>query len=146
MTSALVTVTVPPQLSLVGRIPGFAGGTLLAQDTVTLPGQVTVGGVISNTVITWAHVAVLLHASVAVYVLVTVKRLAQVILVMTSALVTVTRPPQLSPVGMLPGTAGGTLPAHDTVTFAGHVNVGGVLSNTVIVCTHVAEFPQRSVA
>ena len=64
---------------------------------------------------------------------------------MASVLVTVTVPPQLSLVGKLV-LAGGTLLAHETVTFAGHVIVGTVLSKTIIVCAQVAELPQASVA
>ena len=41
---------------------------------------------------------------------------------------------------------GGTFSAHWTVTFAGQVIVGGILSLTTIVCVHVAEFPHASVA
>ena len=61
--------------------------------------------------------------------------LAQVWLEITSfTQVTVTVPVQLSetPVTVLTFT-GGTSAAHCTVVFAGQVNVGGVLSKTVII-------------
>jgi hypothetical protein len=45
-----VTVTVPPQLSLVVTDPIFAGGTAVAQETVVLAGHSIVGGVTSLTV------------------------------------------------------------------------------------------------
>ena len=54
-------------------------------------------------------------------------------------------PPQLSLV-VIPSTFGaGTSDAQVNVTFAGQVIVGGVLSNTTIVCVQVAELPQTSV-
>ena len=72
-----------------------------------------------------------------------VKRLAQVWLVITSADVTVTAPPQLSLVVTLAGSAAGK---QDTDTLPGQVMVGGVWSNTVMVCIHSAKLPQASVA
>ena len=65
-SAATVTVTTPPQLSVVVTKVILAAGTDPAQDTVTLAGQVIVGGVISLTVINWAQVAELPQASVAV--------------------------------------------------------------------------------
>jgi hypothetical protein len=59
-------MTAPPaQLSEAVADAGFGAGTWLAQVTVILAGQVMVGGVSSNTTMTWAHVAVLPHSSVA---------------------------------------------------------------------------------
>ena len=55
-------------------------------------------------------------------------------------------PPQLSDETTLPGFGAGTSAAQVTVTFAGHVMVGAVLSKTVIVWAQVAELPQTSVA
>ena len=76
-----------------------------------------------------------------------VKRLAQVWLVITSPMkVTVTAPPQLSPVVTAVVFAAGTRLAQVTVTLAGQVMVGGVLSNTLNVWAQVAVFPQASVA
>ena len=60
--------------------------------------------------------------------------------------VTIAVPPQLSFVTTLAVFAIGTRLAHVTVIFAGHVIEGGVLSNTVMICEHVAELPHSSVA
>ena len=54
-------------------------------------------------------------------------------------------PVQLSLVVTLAIFGAGTWNAHVTVMLAGHAIVGGVLSNTVITCTHVDELPQSSV-
>ena len=54
-------------------------------------------------------------------------------------------PEQLSLVVTLAGFGTGTWLAHCTVNGAGQVSVGGVLSNTVMICTHVAELPHASV-
>src|SRR5687767_11096151 len=65
---------------------------------------------------------------------------------MTSpAWLVVTMPMQLSEVMGEARSTGGTRLAHCTVTFIGHVIVGGVLSSTVNVCVQVAELPQSSV-
>src|SRR5687768_14524291 len=65
---------------------------------------------------------------------------------MTSpAWLVVTMPMQLSEVMGEARSTGGTRLAHCTVTFIGHVIVGGVLSSTVKVCVQVAELPQSSV-
>jgi hypothetical protein len=78
---------------------------------------------------------------------VTVKRLAQVWLETTSSTkVTVGTPAQLSLAVTLAGLFAGTLAAQETVTATGQVTVGGVWSSTVIICEHVAELPQTSVA
>ena len=60
-----VTTTAPPQLSLVVTAVVLAAGTNPAQETVTLAGQVMLGGVWSKTVIVCAQLAVLPQASVA---------------------------------------------------------------------------------
>ena len=54
-------------------------------------------------------------------------------------------PEQLSLVVTRAGFGAGTWLAHWNVRFAGHVNVGGTLSNTVMTCVQVAELPQASV-
>ena len=74
--------------------------------------------------------------------------LAQVCALITSPWwVTVTVPPQLS---LTPVTlamfAAGTAPAQLTVTLAGQVSVGAVISFTVMVCVHWAKLPAASVA
>ena len=74
------------------------------------------------------HWAKFPQTSVALYVLVTVKRLGQVWLEITSlTCVTVTVPPQLSLTPVTDAMFGeGTWLAQLTVTAAGQVNVGGV--------------------
>jgi hypothetical protein len=79
-----VIVAAPPQLSEATTDPVFMGGTSLAHSTVIFAGQVMVGGVLSNTVITCAHVAELPQASVARYVRVSINLFTQVMFVITS--------------------------------------------------------------
>ena len=57
-----------------------------------------------------------------------------------------TTPEQLSDALTLPGAGGGTWLAQDTVTFAGQVITGGVLSSTKMVWIQVDVFPHPSVA
>ena len=74
MVTSLTNVTTgagPVQLSLVVTPAILGAGTWDAHCTVNGAGQVIVGGVLSNTVITWTQVAELLQASVARYVLFT---------------------------------------------------------------------------
>ena len=137
--------TAPPQLSVAGG--GDGAGTLDAHVTVMFVGHVTTGGVTSLTTIVWVHVAELPQTSVALYVRIAVNLLTQVELIVTSLthMTVGVPPPQLSVAGRF--VAGGrTFEAHETVTLAGHVIIGGVTSLTVIVCVHVAEFPHASVA
>src|SRR2546427_11688719 len=63
-----VTVTAPPQFSLVVTLLVSGAGTWLAQLTVRLVGQVMLGGLVSVTVMVWIQVALLPHWSVARYV------------------------------------------------------------------------------
>ena len=146
-----VTVgVVPPQLSLRPVTdPMLEAGTCSAQETVWPAGQVRLGGVWSLTVMVCEQVVELVQASVVRYVRVTVKRLAQVWLLMASPTkVTVgVAPPQLSPSPVTklilePGTCS----AQETVWPAGQVRLGGVWSLTVIICEQVAELVQTSVA
>jgi len=60
--------------------------------------------------------------------------------------VTEANPLQLSDAMTNAGFGSGTRLAHCTVIFAGHMMNGTVLSNTDIVCEHVAELPHSSVA
>ena len=60
-----LTVTAPPQLSLVVTLLVSGAGTWLEQLTVRLLVQVMLGGLVSWTVMIWAHVALLPHRSVA---------------------------------------------------------------------------------
>jgi len=120
-------VGVPLQLSLAVTLPVLGAGTWLAQATVTDEGQVIVGGVPSNTVITCVQVAVLKQASVARYVRVTINRLAHVIFTVTSPrCAIVTLPPQLSELETLLVFGAGIWLAQVTVTGAGQVMLGTV--------------------
>jgi len=62
-----VTVTAPPQLSLVVTLLMFGVGTWLAQLAVKLAGHVMLGGLVSLTVIVCVQVALFPHRSVALY-------------------------------------------------------------------------------
>jgi hypothetical protein len=142
-----VTLTVPPQLSDVVTRAVLGAGTSLAHWTVIFAGQVIVGAVLSNTVITCAQVAELPHASVALYVRVNVNLLTHVMLVITSLTwVTVDVPAQLSVTVTCAIFGAGTCDAHWNVRLAGQVTIGGVSSNTLMICAQVAELPQASVA
>ena len=67
-------------------------------------------------------------------------------------------PDQVSPTQVMPGvpqlslavtdvmSGAGTAVMHSTVTSAGQVIEGGVMSSTVMVCSHVAVLPQLSSA
>src|SRR5207249_10812319 len=63
-----LTVTAPPQLSLVVTLLVFGTGTWLAQLTVRPVGHEILGGLVSLTVMVWVQVALLPHWSVARYV------------------------------------------------------------------------------
>src|SRR5439155_11337581 len=58
-----VTVTAPPQASLVVTLLVFGAGSCVAQLSVRLVGQVMLGGLVSWTVMVWVQVALLPHAS-----------------------------------------------------------------------------------
>ncbi len=60
-----VTVTAPPQASLVVTLLVFGAGSWLAQLRVRLIGQVILGGLVSLIVMVWVQVALLPHGSVA---------------------------------------------------------------------------------
>ena len=60
-----VTLTAPPQASLVVTLLVFGVGSWLAQFSVRLVGQVILGGLVSFTVMVWVQVALLPHGSVA---------------------------------------------------------------------------------
>ena len=60
-----VTEAVPPQLSVAVILPGAGCGTRLAHWTVTGPGHVNVGAVLSNTDMICVHDAEFPHSSVA---------------------------------------------------------------------------------
>ena len=63
-----VTVTAPPQASLVVTLLMFGAGTWLAQLAVKFVGQVMLGGLVSLTVIIWVQLALLPQRFVALYV------------------------------------------------------------------------------
>jgi len=94
-----LTVTAPPQLSLVVTLLVFGAGTWLAQLTVRLLGHVILGGLVSLTVIVWTQVALLPHWSVARYVRLMTNCPAQLLETDRVSLPAHRhRPPQLSPV------------------------------------------------
>src|SRR5438046_9208164 len=91
-----LTVTAPPQLSLVVTLLVSGAGTWLAQLTVRLLVHVMLGGLVSWTVMVWAQVALLPHKSVALYLRVMTPILAQLLeLIESPCQLTVTAPPQL---------------------------------------------------
>ena len=55
-------------------------------------------------------------------------------------------PSQLSVAVAVPVAAGKVFVPHSMVTFEGHVIPGARLSSTTIICVHVLELPQSSVA
>lgn len=131
-----LTVGTPGQLSLtpVTKLV-LKAGILPGQFTVTGPGHVSKGGVLSKTVIICVQVAELPHTSVALYVRVMVNRFAQLPATVTSPTCkTVSAPPQLSvsPVTRLIFAAG-TSPGQLTVKGPGQVKDGGVMSLTVMI-------------
>jgi hypothetical protein len=129
-----VTVTAPLQLSLVVTEPTFGAVTFDEQVTVVFAGQEMNGTMLSLTVIVCEHVAVLPHASVALYVRVTVNLFGQVMLLVTSpTTVTVVDPPQLSELVTEVVFAAGMFAAQVTVTGCGQEMNGATLSLTVIV-------------
>ena len=60
-----LTITAPPQLSLVVTLLVSGAGTMLAQLTVRLLVQVMLGGLVSWTVMVWVQLVLLPHRSVA---------------------------------------------------------------------------------
>jgi hypothetical protein len=90
------------------------------------------------------QVAILPYASVALYVHVMVS-VGQLPDETSPTCVTMTAP-QLSDAVPPAKSGGGTSGSHCTVTFGGHVIVGGVVSTTVMVCVQVAMLPHASVA
>jgi len=121
-----MTVTRPPQASLVTTLPVFTVGTWLAHENVTLAGQVMVGGVISCTTMVPLHVAVLPQSSVAVHVRVVLYVPAHDPGVLTSVKViaTLTSHASVAVGGANTGAAGQLI----GVVCATQVMVGGVIS------------------
>src|SRR4026207_2198724 len=110
-------------------------------------GHVIVGGVTSTVlVIVCTQVALLPHASVALYVLKIVSVQPDVLVWSPTCVITI-GPVQLSVAVTSVMSGAGTGPLHIMVGAPGQVIVGGVTSTVlVIVCTQVALLPQPSVA
>src|SRR5512143_1920636 len=142
-TSPSQVTTGTPQLSLAVNNAIFAAGTSPIHSKVRSAGHVIVGGVISSTVIVWAHVVVFPQLSSAIYVRVMIRGHVPL---QTSPSQVTTGTPQLSLAVTNAIFAAGTSPIHSKVRSAGHVIVGGVISSTVIVWAHVVVFPQLSSA
>jgi len=134
----LVTVAPLPQLSVAvtpfrnAAIAAFDAGTVFVQKdavtTVIFVGQVMTGAVVSLTVIVCVQVALLPHGSTALYVRRTVYRFGQVLFVMTSPTQVTVGVPQVAEAVTDAVLAAGTLDAHCTVTAAGQVMLGAVVS------------------
>src|SRR6266478_179340 len=141
-----LTVTAPPQLSLVVTLLVSGTGTWLAQLTVRLVGQVMLGGLVSLTVMVCVQVALLPHWSVARYVRLMTNCPAQLLeLIESPCQLTVTAPPQLSLVVTLLVFGTGTWLAQLTVRLVGQVMLGGLMSLTVMIWIQVALLPHWSV-
>jgi hypothetical protein len=142
-TSLTQVTTGVPQLSLAVTNVISGDGTSVTHATVTADGHRICGAMLSFTVISCAHVAVFPQLSVAWYVRVMIRG---------------QRPDHVSPVHVTSGTpqlsvaltdvmsTAGTALRHATVTAAGQVICGAMLSLTVMSCTHVEVFPQLSAA
>src|SRR5210317_1630294 len=138
-----VTVT-GPQLSVAVTRVISAAGTSPMHSTVTAGGHVISGGVVSSMVMVCVHVAMFPQSSSAWYVRVITS--GHVLPSETSPRCVTVTGPQLSVAVTRVISAAGTSPMHSTVTAGGHVISGGVISSMVMVCVHVAMFPQSSSA
>ena len=108
--------------------------------------MVNVGAVVSVTVIVCVYVDAFPLSSVAVQTLV-ITELFPVPETVVSADVIVTLLSQLSDAAAVPVADAAVLASHSTVTFAGDVvNVGAVVSVTVIVCVYEETLESSSVA
>jgi hypothetical protein len=135
VVSAYVIATLVSQLSVATAVPVADGSELALHSTVTLAGDVVnVGAVVSTTVMVCVYVLALLLSSVAVQTLV-ITELFPVPDTVVSADVTVTLVSQLSLAAAVPSADVVVAASHCTVTLAGDVvNVGAVVSTTVMVC------------
>src|SRR6186997_1142561 len=104
------------------------------------------GGVLSSTTIVCVQVLELPQSSVAIQVRVIVDSCGHAPAIEASLKVKLGVPSQLSVAEGEPVLAGKVLAVHWMVILAGQVMTGGVLSSTKIVCRHVLELPQSSVA
>jgi hypothetical protein len=139
-------VGTPSQLSVAVAVPVFAGNVLAAQSMVTLAGQTIAGAKLSSTKIVCTHVLELPQPSVAVHVRVIVSSCGQLPETVTSVEAITGAPSQLSVAVAVPVFAGNVLSVHSIVISIGHTIAGATTSSSKMVCTHVAEFPQSSVA
>src|SRR5688572_10869218 len=133
-TSLTCATTIgPTQLSASSVIAFTSGaGTSAIHSTVTSAGAVAVGGVVSSTVMVCVTVIAFPKASVTLYVRVMISGQVPDDTSLTCA--TTIGPTQLSASSVIAFTSGaGTSAIHSTVTSAGAVAVGGVVSSTVMV-------------
>jgi hypothetical protein len=140
----VVPVIVPAQLSVAVGAVGAATlhSAVRSESVVTF----ATGAVVSTTVIVCVYVVALLLSSVAVQTLV-ITELFPVPETVVSADVIVTLVSQLSVAVAVPVSDVSVLALHSTVTLAGElVNVGAVVSTTVIVCVYVVALLFSSVA
>src|SRR4030065_204729 len=124
---------------------GSDAGTSPIHDTVTGPGLLAVGLILSSTVIVCVTLIELPQTSVTEYVLVIVS--GQLSPSDTSETNNTTgATPQLSDSSVTAnGSDAGTSPIHDTVTGPGLLAVGLILTSTVIVVAPLIGLPQTSV-
>ena len=114
------------------------------QATVMSDGAVIVGKAAGLTVIVCTQVDALPQLSVAVQVRVITELTAQLPAAVASAKVMTGTALQLSVAVAVPSVAGVIGSSQLTVTLAGQVMTGAVMSSTFIVCPHVALFPATS--
>jgi len=113
--------------------------------TVRFGGQVTTGGVVSITVTVWLHVAKLVQQSIACQVRVTeLEQKLEAPLVTVLRTVTITLVPQHASIAV--GGLNDHVEPHCTILFDAQISTGGVVSVIMMVCAHVAELLQQSVA
>src|SRR5690606_40188283 len=127
--------------------PNTLGSIASSHSTVTLAGQVITGGVVSSTVIVCTQSLALPQLSTAVHV----RSMVYVSghepgMVVSEYVISVIGSVQLSVAVASPRDTGKVLSSHSTVTLAGQVITGGVVSSTVIVCTQSLALPQSSTA
>jgi hypothetical protein len=121
-----------------------AAGTEPHSTVVSAGTPLSVGAVVSTTVMTWSPLVLLPQSSVAVQVRVMVFVLPQAATSLSLDVI-VTLPQASLPVA-LPVAAGLVSPVHSTVASAGTVKLGAVVSTTVITWSPLVLLPQSSVA
>jgi len=137
--ASLKVIATVPQVSAPVAVPVAAGSVGSVHSTVASAGKVNDGGVVSTTVIVWSKDVAFPHASVAVQVRVIVSVLPQ--LAADTSLKVIATVPQVSAPVAEPVAAGSVGSVHSTVTSAGNVNEGGVVSTTVIIWSADVVFP-----